>query len=294
MCAWCRLSAPAVPSLRAPFAAARPRDAAVPWGRVRRDRVCAGEVRLPGAVREASCRGAHEGEGERRGGTREGRRESGWTPGVPSGVHRMPMLPPAARSGQGPFGPVFRVRCRFGPRRTADHHLDMIGRAENPYAHSDAPCRLLLVSDHRASSDALGTHLSHHGFTIVGREPSARAAGEAARREHPDVVLIDAAVHEGWQEVVRSLDAIPKDHIAVLAAYWSTDARRAAAASGIGATLLKRVEGAELVNRLRALAEDRPEECATASSEDADGAPAVAAGDMGTAPLVEPGPATAG
>lgn len=133
----------------------------------------------------------------------------------------------------------------------------MIGRGEHPYAPADAPCRILLVSDHRASSEALGGHLARHGFTIVGRESGARAAGEAARREGPDVVLIDSAVRDGWQEVVRHLDAVPKDHIAVLAAYWSTDARRAAASSGIGATLLKRVEGAELVNRLRALAEGR-------------------------------------
>jgi DNA-binding NarL/FixJ family response regulator len=67
-------------------------------------------------------------------------------------------------------------------------------------------------------------------------------------------VLIDAAVRAGWQEIVAALgDSVPKDHIAVLAAYWSTDARRAASRSGIGATLLKRVEGVELVNRLRAL-----------------------------------------
>jgi DNA-binding response OmpR family regulator len=166
----------------------------------------------------------------------------------------------------------------------ADHHLLMIGRAENPYAPSDAPCRLLLVSDHRASSDALGSHLAHHGFTIVGRESGARAAGEAARRELPDVVLIDAAVREGWQEVVRNLECVPKDHIAVLAAYWSTDARRAAALSGIGATLLKRVEGAELVNRLRALASGHP---------GADGETAAAPVEPTGAPVSEPGAAPA-
>ncbi len=130
----------------------------------------------------------------------------------------------------------------------------MIGRDAHPYDRDHAPCRLLLVSDHRAASDALGTHLSHHGFTIVAHETAPAAAADAARREHPDVVLIDAAVHGGWQEVVAALgESVPRDHIAVLAAYWSTDARRAATRTGIGATLLKRVEGAELVNRLRAL-----------------------------------------
>ncbi len=130
----------------------------------------------------------------------------------------------------------------------------MIGRAATPYDRDAPPCRLLLVSDHRAAADALGTHLSHHGFTIVAHETAAAMAADAARREHPDVVLIDAAVPGGWQQIVAALgDSVPKDHIAVLAAYWSTDARRAASRTGIGATLLKRVEGVELVNRLRAL-----------------------------------------
>ena len=129
----------------------------------------------------------------------------------------------------------------------------MIGRASNPYVDA-APCRLLLVSDHRAASDALGKHLAHHGFTIVGRESSPAGAADSARREGPDVVLIDAAVRGGWQPVVGALDGVvARDHIAVLAAYWSTDARRAASRTGIGAMLLKRVEGVELVNRLRAL-----------------------------------------
>jgi DNA-binding NarL/FixJ family response regulator len=110
------------------------------------------------------------------------------------------------------------------------------------------------VSDHRAASEALGKHLAHHGFTIVARETSPAGAALSARRERPDVVLIDAAVRGGWQQIVAALDdVVAKEHIAVLAAYWSTDARRAATRTGIGAMLLKRVEGVELVNRLRAL-----------------------------------------
>lgn len=130
----------------------------------------------------------------------------------------------------------------------------MIGRDANQYLRDAPPCRLLLVSDQRAASEALGTHLAHHGFTIVAHEREPAAAADAARRERPDVVLIDAAVRGGWQDVVAALaDEVPRSHIAVLAAYWSTDARRAATRTGIGATLLKRVEGIELINRLRAL-----------------------------------------
>lgn len=124
-----------------------------------------------------------------------------------------------------------------------------------PPARSAESFRILLVGAAPNATAALATHLAHHGFTVVGRESSAAAAAAAVRREHPDVVLIDAAVRDGWQAVVRALDATPVERIAVLAAYWSTDARRAAAATGIGATLLKRVEGADLIDRLRALAQ---------------------------------------
>lgn len=131
----------------------------------------------------------------------------------------------------------------------------MIGRASHPYDRAAPPCRLLLVSDRRAASEALRVHLAYHGFDIVAHESSASAAGEAARREQPDVILIDASVPGGWQPIVTALDdVVPMQRIAVLAAYWSTEARRAANRTGIGATLLKRVEGVELMERLRSLA----------------------------------------
>lgn len=123
-----------------------------------------------------------------------------------------------------------------------------------PAVPGDAPCRVLLVADHRGATTALGAHLRHHGFAVVGLEAVPAAVRAAAARENPDVVLIDASVDGGWQAVVRALDPFSPCRIAVLAAYWGSDARRDAAEAGIGATLLKQVGGGELVERLRALA----------------------------------------
>lgn len=114
--------------------------------------------------------------------------------------------------------------------------------------------RVLIVSDHRGRADALGPHLAHHGFTVVGHEAAVVGASEAARREHPDVVLVDGAVRAGWHRIVDAIDAIPHSRIAVLAAYWSATSSAEATEAGVGATLLKEVEGRELVARLRALA----------------------------------------
>ncbi|HYM82702.1 MAG TPA: hypothetical protein VEY67_00945 [Candidatus Dormibacteraeota bacterium] len=119
------------------------------------------------------------------------------------------------------------------------------------------PCvsrrRLLLVSDDVASSEALRAHLARHGFLIC-EASSARMAAVAATEIAPDVVLVDAAVRCGWQAVVRSLDGlIDRDRVVVLAAYWSTDARRSAEEAGIGGILLKQLEGDALAERLRAV-----------------------------------------
>jgi DNA-binding NarL/FixJ family response regulator len=113
--------------------------------------------------------------------------------------------------------------------------------------------RLLVVSDDVASSEAL--RASRAGSHLPGN--SARAAVNAARETDPNAVLVDAAVHGGWQHVVHALDPlVPRRRVAVLAAYWSTDARRAAEQTGIGGILLKQIEGEALVTRLRELGDD--------------------------------------
>lgn len=116
--------------------------------------------------------------------------------------------------------------------------------------------RLLVVSDDVPSAEALRAHLSRHGFLICLAN-SGRAAVNAARETDPDAVLVDAAIHGGWQTVVHALDPLlPRRKIAVLAAYWSTDARRTAEQAGIGGILLKQIEGEALVIRLRELGDD--------------------------------------
>lgn len=111
--------------------------------------------------------------------------------------------------------------------------------------------RLLLVSDDVGSAEALRAHLTRHGF-LLSLANSARMAAMAARETSPDVVLVDAAIHGGWQPVLRSLDALlSRRQVAVLAAYWSTDARHCAEEAGVGGILLKQLEGDALAKRLR-------------------------------------------
>jgi pyruvate-ferredoxin/flavodoxin oxidoreductase len=124
-------------------------------------------------------------------------------------------------------------------------------------ADSDLPLRrLLIVSQHRAATEALCDHLSRHGFTIVAQATCAETAAREAETSCPDVVLLDADVPGGWRPVVAALrDRIPAERIAVLASYWHADEQREAVASGIGGTLLKHLDGSALARQLRALGE---------------------------------------
>jgi pyruvate-ferredoxin/flavodoxin oxidoreductase len=132
--------------------------------------------------------------------------------------------------------------------------------------------RLLIVSTHRAASEALSDHLSRHGFAV------AQATTETALREaaasDPQVVLLDADVPGGWRPVVAALrDCIPASRIAVLASYWHADEQREAAASGIGGTLLKHLDGSALARQLRALGE--PTIVTTSPTPEFPGIPAI-------------------
>jgi DNA-binding NarL/FixJ family response regulator len=114
--------------------------------------------------------------------------------------------------------------------------------------------RLLIVSDHLAASDALAAHLGRHGFVVVGEVRSARSAALAARTCDPDLVLVDGALRGGWRAVAEALDGVvPRSRIVVLEAYLGADEARNARDAGIGATILKHVEGGSLASRLRAI-----------------------------------------
>ena len=114
--------------------------------------------------------------------------------------------------------------------------------------------RLLIVSQHRAAAEALCDHLSRHGFVVV--LASCESAAREAAAARPDAVLLDADVAGGWRPVVAALsDLIPAEKIAVLAAYWHADEQREAAASGIGGTILKHLDGTALARERRELSD---------------------------------------
>ncbi len=158
--------------------------------------------------------------------------------------------PAGKPAGGGPDGPDEGVRGPYDRPGSAG----TLGAMDRPAPHPPgAPRRpLLLVCDDAGSGEALRAHLARHGF-VVSVATSARAAARAAQEARPDVVVIDAAVHGGWQAVLLALEDMPPCRVALLAAYWTADARRAAAQAAVGAVLLKQIEGDALVRRLNGL-----------------------------------------
>jgi DNA-binding response OmpR family regulator len=126
-------------------------------------------------------------------------------------------------------------------------------------------CRLLLVSSDLRAAEALRVHLEHHDFVVCNATDAATAAAVIGELR-PDLVLIDAAVSHGWREVVRALNGeFPRARMAILAGYWSTAARQAAAEAGIGGIFLKQMEGRRLADRLRALLDEGARSASRAS-----------------------------
>ena len=120
--------------------------------------------------------------------------------------------------------------------------------------YQDSPPSVLVVSDHVVAGKALATYLERHGFRVVGCVGSAVSAAEATTRLHPDVALVDGEIGGGWRGVVAALDGAPeRPRIAVLSSYWAHGERVEAARSGVGATMLKRIPGADLALQLRGL-----------------------------------------
>jgi CheY-like chemotaxis protein len=90
--------------------------------------------------------------------------------------------------------------------------------------------RILLVEDNEANADVLSRLLSRRGFSVVVAVDGLQAI-DAARREQPDLILMDMSLPEidGW-EATRRLKADPRTTaipvIALTAHAMSSDRER--------------------------------------------------------------------
>ncbi len=117
--------------------------------------------------------------------------------------------------------------------------------------------RILIADDHEVVRIGLASLLDRQpGFTVVGEARSGDEAVRVARRERPDVVVMDIRMPNGsgidaCRTITSELTGTP---VIMLTSYADADALFAAIDAGASGYVLKRVGSTELVDAVRTVA----------------------------------------
>lgn len=123
-----------------------------------------------------------------------------------------------------------------------------------------APARLVIVEDHPVVRDAFAQLLdATPGFVVVAAVGDVQGARESARRERPDVIVLDLMLGgtDSLLLITELSEAYPKTKILVLSMMnEAIYAERAMRAGAIG-YVMKSAETPEVVNALRCVLDGR-------------------------------------
>jgi two-component system response regulator DevR len=117
--------------------------------------------------------------------------------------------------------------------------------------------RILIADDHEVVRIGLASLLDRQpGFSVVGEARSGDEAVRVARRERPDVVVMDIRMPNGsgidaCRTITSELTGTP---VIMLTSYADADALFAAIDAGASGYVLKRVGSTELVDAVRTVA----------------------------------------
>ena len=116
---------------------------------------------------------------------------------------------------------------------------------------------ILIVDDHPLTRGALATLLGQNGFDVIGEAGDGNEAIEAARRLHPDLVLLDLSMPDldGLSALPRLREAAPDCEVVVLTASGTEDNLLAAIRAGAAGYLLKTEPPERIVEFLNGVAE---------------------------------------
>jgi two-component system response regulator DevR len=118
------------------------------------------------------------------------------------------------------------------------------------------PLSLLIVDDHEVVRQGLVALFGRRpGFQVVAQAGTAADALEAARRFHPDLVVMDVRLPDGSGiEACREIRAeMPETRVVILTSYPDEDAVLSAIIAGASGYLLKQVRARDLVTALEAV-----------------------------------------
>lgn len=120
--------------------------------------------------------------------------------------------------------------------------------------------RVLIADDHALFRDGLRSLLEARGLTVVGEAQNGAEAVELARRERPDVALMDLDMPEmGGLDATRLLSAdLPEVKVVILTASEDDAHLFEAIKSGAQGYLLKNLKADELLGMLEAVSRGEP------------------------------------
>jgi DNA-binding NarL/FixJ family response regulator len=116
---------------------------------------------------------------------------------------------------------------------------------------------ILIVDDHPLTRGALATLLGQNGFDVIAEAGDGNEAIEAARRLHPDLVLLDLSMPDldGLSALPHLREAAPDCEVVVLTASGTEDNLLAAIRAGAAGYLLKTEPPERIVEFLNGVAE---------------------------------------
>ena len=116
--------------------------------------------------------------------------------------------------------------------------------------------RVILADDHPASRAGVRAVLEAHGFEVVGEVGDASAAIDAARRERPDLCLLDIHMPgSGIHAAAEISRALPDTAIVMLTVSRNDDDLFDALRAGASGYLLKDMDPARIPHALRGVLE---------------------------------------
>lgn len=115
-----------------------------------------------------------------------------------------------------------------------------------------ATVRVLIADGDSATRSGVRLSLAGHGFEICAEAADAASAIEAARRDRPDVCLIEPELSgDGVEAAARIAQELPRTAVVMLGRDVDDDRLTAALMAGAGGYLLKDMDPARLPQTLR-------------------------------------------
>jgi two-component system nitrate/nitrite response regulator NarL len=120
-------------------------------------------------------------------------------------------------------------------------------------ATKQQPIRILLVDDHKIIRDGLTDLIrTRADMQVIGDAGTGEAAVELARREQPDIIILDLDLGQesGLALLPRLLEAVPSSNIIILTGVREADKRDEAMKLGAKGMVLKEKGATELLSAI--------------------------------------------